>query len=158
MADTTEPKETAEARPKVAEMRVAIGMTPGPFRREMRGYVWEEANGFIAAVDIATAAECLTYPNGSFHLVEQPPAATRRALAEAMGVRPENLVMPGETIAPAGPSVSSIAGGKRAMDLAGQGITRASQLAALDDEGIERLAAAIGASRAEVRAWVEQAK
>ncbi len=138
---------------------VRIKHQPGPIRREMSGYVWEEANGFTAEVDIPTAAECLTYPSGVFSLAEKPTAAVRKALADAMGVKPENLVMPGEEIvAVRGPSVANIVGGNRAMDLAGMGITRAAQLAALDDEGVERLAVSTGASRAEVRAWVEQAK
>ena len=45
----------------------------------------------------------------------------------------------------------------KGLDLAALGINEARHLAALDDEGIERLAASSGASREEVRAWVKQA-
>lgn len=139
---------------------VRIRHVAGPVRRELKGYVWEEGNGFTAEVDIPTAAELLTYPSGAFSLAERPTAAVRKALADALGVKPENVVLPAEPdpAAPPAPTVSNIAGGRRALELAALGITEARHLAALDDEGIERLASASGASRDEVRAWVTQAK
>ena len=140
------------------KLTVRIKEAPGPYRREMGGYVWEAANGFTAAVDIRTAAELLTHPSQAFSLAERPSAAARKALADALGVKPENVAVPGEAVAPAEATVSQIAGGSRAPRLAELGITRAGQLAALDEEGIERLAVSTGASRAEVQAWVEQAR
>lgn len=137
---------------------VRIKHAAGPVRRELKGYVWEEGNGFTAEVDIPTAAELLTYPSGAFSLAERPTAAVRKALADALGVKPENVVLPQEMPEPKAPSISNIAGGRRALELAALGITEARHLAALDDEGIERLASASGASRDEVRAWVTQAK
>jgi hypothetical protein len=141
----------------MSDLTVKIAHAPGPIRREMNGYVWDEAGGFVAEVDIATAAECLTYPRPDFRLAEAPSAAARRALADRLGVKPENIVVP-DRPARDEPTVSNIAGGKRAPELAALGFTRAGHLAALDAEGIERLASAIGAGRDEVRAWVEQAK
>lgn len=141
----------------MADTTVRIRHAAGPVRRELKGYVWEEANGFTAEVDIPTAAELLTYPTGAFSLAERPSAAARKALADALGIKPENVVVP-EQAGPKAPSITNIVGGRRAMELAELGITDARHLAALDDEGIERLASASGASRDEVRAWVVQAK
>ena len=142
----------------MVELTVRIQERPGPYRRELRGYVWEADNSFTVAVDIATAAELLTYPEGTFSLAERPSAVVRKALADALGIKPENIAAPAETAAPREVTVAQIAGGKRAPQLAELGITRAGQLAALDEEGIERLAVSTGASRAEVQAWVEQAR
>lgn len=142
----------------MGDLTVRIKEQPGPYRRELKDYVWEAANGFTAEVDIQTAAELLTHPSQVFSLAERPSAAVRKALADALGVKPENIAAPGETAAPPETTVSQIAGGGRAPALAELGITRVAQLAALDEEGIERLAVATGASRAEVKGWVEQAR
>lgn len=142
----------------MAELTVRIQEQPGPFRRELKGYVFEAANGFTAAVDIATAAELLTYPTGTFRLAEQPSAAVLKALADALGVKKENIVVPGQTPAPREPAVGDITGAERAGQLAELGVSSVAALGALDREGVERTAAATGASRAEVQAWVEQAR
>lgn len=142
----------------MAELTVRIQEQPGPFRRELREYVFEAANDFTAAVDIATAAELLTWPTQTFRLAERPTAAVRKALADALGVKPENIVVPGETAAPRERAVGDIAGAERAGQLAELGMGSVAALAALDSEGVERTAAATGASRAEVQAWVEQAR
>jgi len=140
---------------------IKVRRVAGPVVHTIGEYEWSAANGFTAEVDVETAAGLLTEPRGRFSLAPGLTQAGRKALAEAMGVEPKNIVMPEDAPPPAAPepvSVSSITGGKRALDLAGQGLTEARQLAALDDEGIERLAAGTGASRDEVRAWVSQAK
>lgn len=138
---------------------IRIRRLPGPLTHTIGEYVWNEANNFTAEVDVETAAGLLTEPRGRFSLAPGLSAAGRKALAEAMGVELKSIVVP-EDDAPARPAatVSSIVGGKRAPDLAALGVTEARHLAALDDEGIERLAASSGASREEVRAWVNQAK
>ena len=142
---------------------IRIAMTPGPYRRELGDYVWDEANGFTADVDIATAANLLTYPGGGYRLSTRPKPAAVKALAEAMGLDPKSLVLPAEgetTAAPVEPqrTVAQIAGGKWALQLTEHGIHKPEQLATLDEAGMENLAAASGASREEVRAWVKQAK
>lgn len=140
---------------------VGVRRLPGPVVHTIGEYEWSAANGFVAEVDVATAASLLTEPRGRFSLAPGLTAAGRKALAEEMGVEPKNIVMPDDAPdepAPAPVSVSSITGGKRALDLAGLGVTEARHLAALDDEGIERLAVSSGASRDEVRAWAAQAK
>lgn len=147
----------------MAEEKIRIAMTPGPYRRELGDYVWDEANGFAADVDIATAADLLTYPGGGYRLSTRPKPAAVKALAEAMGIDPKNLVLPaeGETTAPPTEperTVAQIAGGKWAMQLTGYGIYKPEQLAALDAAGMEQLAVQSGASREEVKAWVKQAK
>lgn len=144
----------------MADDKIKIAMTPGPYRREMGDYVWEGANGFAVDVDIVTAANLLTYPGGGYRLGARPKPAAVKALAEAMGLEPKHLILPEEgQAAPDEPerTVAQITGGKWAMQLTGHGIHKPAQLAALDDAGIDNLAAASGASRAEVQAWVKQA-
>ena len=144
----------------MAETTVRIGMEPGPYRRELGEYVWEAANGFTADVDVATAANLLTYPGGGYRLAERPRPAAIKALADAMGVDPRNLVLPGETAAPVkvARSLADVTGGRWAAQLAEHGVRLPEQLAALDEAGAAALAVASGASLDEVRAWVEQAK
>ena len=140
---------------------VGVRRLSGPVVHTIGEYEFSEANGFTAEVDIETAAGLLTEPRGRFSLAPGLSAAGRKALAEAMGVEPKNIVVPeADAPPPAAPevTVSNIVGGKRAPELAALGLTEARQLAALDDEGSERLAVASGASRDEVRAWVAQAK
>ena len=140
---------------------IAIRRLAGPLVHTIGEYEWSEANGFTADVDVDTAAGLLTEPRGRFSLAPGLSPAGRKALAEVMGVEPKNIIVPeADAPAPTAPevTVSNIVGGKRALDLAALGINEARHLAALDDEGIERLAASSGASREEVRAWVKQAK
>ncbi len=139
---------------------VSVRRVAGPLTHTIGDYTWDAANGFTTEVDVDTAAGLLTEPRGRFSLAPGLSVAGRKALAEAMGVEPKNIVVEDAPPTAAAPpaSASSIVGGKRSLDLAGLGITEARQLAALDDEGIERLAATSGASRDEVRAWVSQAK
>ena len=140
---------------------IGVRRVAGPVVHTIGDYEWSEANGFTAEVDIDTAAGLLTEPRGRFSVAPGLSAAGRKALAEAMGVEPKNIYVPeADAPAPTAPevTVSNIVGGKRALDLAALGINEARHLAALDDEGIERLAASSGASREEVRAWVKQAK
>lgn len=136
---------------------VRIAMRPGPYRRVLGETVWEEANGFTAEVDVATAANLLTYPGGGYWLAARPSPAAVKALAEAMGVEVKNLVLPADAAA-AERTVAQVTGGRWAMQLTEHGIRRPEQLAALDETGAEQLAAACGASLDEVRAWVKQAK
>jgi hypothetical protein len=135
---------------------IRIAMQPGPYRRTLGEYVWE-APGFTADVDIATAAELLTYPGGGYWLGARPTAAALKALGEAMGLDPKNIVLPADAPA-AERTVAHVTGGKWAMQLSEHGIRRPEQLAALDEGGMEQLATASGASLDEVRAWVKQAR
>ena len=140
---------------------IGVRRVAGPVVHTIGDYEWSEANGFTADVDVDTAAGLLTEPRGRFSLAPGLSPAGRKALAEVMGVEPKNIIVPeADAPAPTAPevTVSNIVGGKRALDLAALGINEARHLAALDDEGIERLAASSGASREEVRAWVKQAK
>ena len=135
---------------------VRIAMQPGPYRRVLGEYEWSEKNGFVIDVDVATAANLLTYPGGGYWLAERPRAAVVKALADAIGVKAENLVLP-EGEAAASRPLAHVVGGKWALQLTEHGIHRPEQLAALDEAGIEQLAMASGASADEVRAWVQQA-
>ena len=140
---------------------VGVRRGSGPVVHTIGEYVWSEANGFTAEVDVDTAAGLLTEPRGRFSLAPGLSPAGRKALAEAMGVVPKNIYVPeADAPPPAAPevTVSNIVGGKRALDLAALGINEARHLAALDDEGVERLAVSSGASREEVKAWTKQAK
>lgn len=140
---------------------VGVRRLPGPVVHTIGEYEWSAANSFMTEVDIETAAGLLTEPRGRFSLGPGLSAAGRKALADAMGVEPKNIIVPeADAPAPTAPevTVSNIVGGKRAPELAALGVTEARQLAALDDEGIERLAVSSGASREEVRAWANQAK
>ena len=141
----------------MADKKQMIGVRrlPGPVAHSIGEVTFDAANGFTAEVDVETAAGLLTEPRGRFSLAPGLTAAGRKALAEAMGVDPEEGAPP-----PAAPqvTVSQIVGGKRGLELAALGMTAAAQLAALDDEGIEKLASAAGASRDEVRGWVKQAQ
>ena len=140
---------------------VGVRWVSGPVVHTIGDYEWSEANGFTAEVDIDTAAGLLTEPRGRFSVAPGLSAAGRKALAEAMGVEPKNIYVPeADAPAPTAPevTVSNIVGGKRALDLAALGINEARHLAALDDEGVERLAVSSGASREEVKAWTKQAK
>jgi hypothetical protein len=140
---------------------IGVRRLPGPVVHTIGEYEWSAANGFMTEVDIETAAGLLTEPRGRFSLAPGLSVAGRKALAEAMGVEPKNIVVPeADAPPPTAPevTVSNIVGGKRAPELAALGVTEARQLAALDDEGIERLAVSSGASREEVRAWANQAK
>ena len=147
----------------MADKKQMIGVRrlPGPVAHSIGEVTFDAANGFTAEVDVETAAGLLTEPRGRFSLAPGLTAAGRKALAEAMGVDPKNIVAPEEGAPPpAAPqvTVSQIVGGKRGLELAALGMTAAAQLAALDDEGIEKLASAAGASRDEVRGWVKQAQ
>ena len=140
---------------------IAIRRLAGPVVHTIGDYEWSEANGFTAEVDVDTAAGLLTEPRGRFSLAPGLSQAGRKALAEVMGVEPKNIIVPeADAPAPTAPevTVSNIVGGKRALDLAALGINEARHLAALDDEGVERLAVSSGASREEVKAWTKQAK
>lgn len=140
---------------------ITIRRLPGPVAHTIGEVTFDAAGDFMAEVDAETAAGLLTEPRGRFSLAPGLTAAGRKALAEAMGVDPKNIVAPEEGAPPpAAPqvTVSQIVGGKRGLELAALGMTAAAQLAALDDEGIEKLASAAGASRDEVRGWVKQAQ
>ena len=140
---------------------IGVRRLAGPVVHTIGDYEWSEANGFTAEVDVDTAAGLLTEPRGRFSLAPGLSPAGRKALAEVMGVEPKNIIVPeADAPAPTAPevTVSNIVGGKRALDLAALGINEARHLAALDDEGVERLAVSSGASREEVKAWTKQAK
>lgn len=143
------------------QQMITVRRIAGPVVHTIGDYEWSEANGFAAAVDVETAAGLLTEPRGRFSLAPGLTAAGRKALAEALGVDVKNIVAPeDDTPAPAKPevTVSQIAGGRRGPELAALGYSSVAALAALDDEGVEKLAAQSGASRDEVRGWVKQSQ
>lgn len=139
---------------------IAVRRTPGPVVHTVGDYEFSAGNGFTAEVDVETAAGLLTERYQRFSLAPGLTAAGRKALAEALGVEARNIVVPEEGAPPPRPevTVSQIVGGRRGPELAALGITAAGQLAALDDEGIEKLATASGASREEVRGWAKEAR
>lgn len=140
---------------------VKIAYERGPVVRTIDEFEWSEKAGWVQTVPIELAAKLINSPGGGFSLGERPSAATRKALAEAMGVKPENLVVPDEDapeVTPVERTVADVTGAARAADLAAAGMTTVAQLAALDDEGIERLGLATGASRAELKSWADAAK
>jgi len=140
---------------------VKIAFEKGPVVRTIEDFEWSEAAGWVQAVPIELAAKLINYPNGGFTLGEQPSAATRKALAEAMGIKPENLVVPdgdAPAVTPVERTVADVTGAARAADLAAAGVASVAQLAALDDVGIEKLGLETGASRSEIKDWADAAK
>lgn len=147
----------------MADKTFKIRMAPGPYRRELGEYVWEEGNGWTAEVDAPTAAQLLTYPGGGYALAARPSQAAVKELAGLMGVEPKNLVLPAEgeeTAAPVEPErrLSDVVGGAWAAQLAEHGITTPGQLAGLDEAAAARLVESSGATHDEVAGWVAQAK
>ena len=135
---------------------IGVRRVAGPVVHTIGDYEWSEANGFTAEVDVETAAGLLTEPRGRFSLAPGLSPAGRKALAEAMGVEPKNIMVPEEGAPPpTAPevTVSNIVGGKRAPDLAALGVTEARHLAALAAAGVDRPAASSGAGRERVGAW-----
>lgn len=98
-------------------------------RRLVGGYEWSEATGFVQEVDAGTAAELLTMPGGKF--VVWP----MEALLSLRGLGPQE-----------------------AVGLAMAGIGGMDELAAVDEEGIKRLAGEGWASRRSIKRWVEMAR
>lgn len=78
----------------MADKTFQIRMEPGPYRREMGAFVWDAANNWTAEVDVATAAELLTEPADRFTLAARPSGPALKALAQALGVKPENIIVP----------------------------------------------------------------
>lgn len=147
----------------MADRTFKLRMAPGPYRRELGEYVWEEANGWTADVDAPTAAQLLTYPGGDYVLAARPSQAAVKELAALMGVEPRNLVLPAEGEEAAVPTeperkLSDVVGGAWAAQLAEHGIATPGQLAGLDEAGAARLVEASGATAEEVAGWAAQAK
>ncbi|MCP5018648.1 MAG: hypothetical protein GY938_25715 [Ketobacter sp.] len=125
--------------------------------------VWNAENNFICEVDLETAANCLSYPRPDFvpapgHSVSKESIA---ALAELIGVKPENIAGAFEAGAqPAAPVVAlaDITGPQRAGELKAAGITDTQTLAALSDAKLKGLSRKVGASLAELTAWKSAAK
>ena len=59
---------------------VSVRRLAGPLVHTIGEYVWSEANGFTAEVDVETAAGLLTEPRGRFSLAPGLSPAGRKAL------------------------------------------------------------------------------
>lgn len=154
------PEMVAVVEPQpAAPPLVKIQYRPGPYVRNCEGYTWSEEAGWIQAVPLETAVGLLKYPTPGFSLGEAPSAALRKQLADALGVEPHNIVVPGEPILRLRNQVADVTGERRAADLKEQGIKTLAQLAAVqDDKAREALAVKIGTTRDRVRAWAEEAQ
>lgn len=152
MGDTKEPKDN-----KAAALTVRIALAPAPVVRTIGGIEWSAAAGWVQAVPVALAADLLAYPHPGWSLAERPDGAALKALAEALGVAPENIVIPGEPVRFA-PTLAEVTGDRgRAAQLAEMGIT-VSDLAGMGEMDIHDLAFRSGATAVEIARWVEQAR
>lgn len=139
------------------ELKVRIALAPGPVVRQIGDVEWSAAAGWAQDVPVALAADLLAYPHPGWSLAERPGAAARKALAEALGVAPENIVGPDEPVRFA-PTLAEVTGDReRAAQLKEMGVT-VKGLAALSGMEIHDLAFRTGASAVEIARWVEQAK
>jgi predicted flap endonuclease-1-like 5' DNA nuclease len=130
--------------------------------RILGDYEWNPENNHIVAVDAETAADLLTYPRPQFHLVQDQEMSSgdAQALADALGVAKAEIDKVVTTSSPAPPKLTDIdgIGEARREELAEQGVDSVSALAAQDDDGIEHLATNTGASRGQIREWVQAAR
>lgn len=74
-------------------MKYLLKMRPRPVRKEIGGAVFE-APDFTAEVDEETAADLLTGQGDNFKLAARPSATALKALAQRIGVKPENIIVP----------------------------------------------------------------
>jgi len=74
-------------------MRYKLRMKALPVRKIVGDAVFEEPD-YTAEVDVETAAELLTEPAGRFSLAARPSGPALKALAQALGVKPENIIVP----------------------------------------------------------------
>lgn len=141
---------------------VRIGHRPGPLVRTIDDYEWSAANGWEQDVDMDLAVNLVAYPTADFYIAALTESG-RKELAKRLGVKPENIIVAGETVheGPAvktEPRVADLTGAERAQELLDKGYATVGDLAALDDEGIEWLATNTGAGREEVQAWSAAAR
>lgn len=138
---------------------VLMRRASGPLVHEIGGVEFSEANGWVQAVDVETAANLLAYPVPVFFLAERPSAAIQQQIADILGIGVGNIVWPAGDGKPATKAETPLADivGDRAAEFAALGVTTTAALAALDEKGIERLATGSGASRGEIEGWVAEA-
>ena len=136
-------------------MKIKMALQPGPVVRVIDGIEWSAGAGWVQEVPIDLAANLLAYPHPGWSLGERPSPAARKALAERLGVAPENIVAPGEPVR-FGPSLADVVGRERAGQLAEMGIG-VKKLAALTAGEITDLAFRTGATAAEIGEWVVRA-
>jgi len=75
-------------------MKFRLRMKPRPVRKIVGDAVFE-APTFTADVEGAEdAAELLTQPERMFELAARPSAVALKALAQALGVKPESIIAP----------------------------------------------------------------
>ena len=152
MADINEKEEGKGNK----ALTVKMARQPGPEVRIIGDTEWSEAAGWVQDVSLDLAADLLAYPHPGWSLGERPSAAVRKALADRLGVAPENIAVPGEPLRFA-PSLTTVVGRERAVEMATMGIT-VRQIAALKTtEEINDLAFRTGATPAEIAGWIERA-
>ena len=144
------------------EMTVKIRHAPGPVVRVIGDVEWSAEAGWEQDVPVELAADLLAYPHPDWSLAGKPTAAARKALADALGVAPENILVPGEEVGGHAvrfaPTLAEVVGDRaRAAELSDLGVT-VKGLAALGEQGIHDLAFHSGATVKEIAGWVEQAK
>lgn len=140
--------------------KLKFSYTPGPVVRRIGDYEWSPRTGWTQAVDLETAANLLAYPRGGFKLAERPTAKQRQALADLLGVWPENIVVPKEeaTAVIVPPLESVVRAPGRAEQLAAEGVTTLAALEGLSEDDVRRLAEKTGASVDEINDWVAKVK
>lgn len=74
-------------------MKYTLRMRPRPVRKIVGDAVFE-APDYTAEVDAEAAADLLTQPGNAFRLAARPSATALRALAQRLGVKPENIIVP----------------------------------------------------------------
>jgi hypothetical protein len=144
----------------MAELTVRIRLEPGPVVRQIDGIEWSAVAGWEQDVPVALAADLLSYPRPGWSLAEKPTAAALRAVADALGVAPENIVVGGggEHNVRLTPTLAEVTGDrKRAAALRDMGVT-VKGLAAMTEMDIHDLSFRSGATVAEIAGWVEQAR
>lgn len=135
---------------------IKVRLEPGPVVRVIGETEWSEKAGWVQPVDLETAANLLAYPRPGWSLAEKPTAAQRKALADLLGVAPENIAMPGEPVRLT-PTLAEVTGDReRAEQLAEMGIT-VKGLARMGEPEIRDLAFRSGATAAEIGRWVAAA-
>lgn len=138
-------------------LTVKMALQPGPVVRTIGEFEWSAEAGWEQVIPVELAADLLAYPRPGWSLAEKPTAAARKALADLLGVQPENIAAPGEAIR-FGPTLTEVTGDReRAEWLREAGIT-VKALAKMTAKDITDLSFRSGATADEVRAWVEQAK
>lgn len=137
---------------------VLMAYAPGPVVRIIGDIEWSEAAGWVHPVPLDVAADMIAYPHEGWSLGEKLSPATRKALADRLGVDPKNVPDGGEAIRRP-KSLADIMGAERAEQFVSLGVGDVPALAGLKgrEEEIGELVFRSGATAAEIKLWIERA-